>query len=170
MLTYRFAASVAPSSWPPLVVVIVSGAGGTAILRSYVISVGKGRGHQIGLVSPYDKLCSFADSQMASAAATTRTAWLRQRVEPTLSQVDSREILHDVMSYLEMCGTLKQTQLAKIRSGFEETLSRGTWDPHVRMDFYKEIVASGGYVQLRAKVKQVRGSSSQAPKATLDLD
>jgi NADPH-dependent curcumin reductase CurA len=132
------------------VVAVVSGAVGTAALRSYFINYGKGRGaKQVGLVGPYEKLKDFTDERIVNAVANARTDWLRKKVQPALQSVSSDIIIDDVITFLHFRGTSRPS-LARIRGELEALKD----NPGQRIDLFKAIITNNAISRLKILVKE----------------
>ena len=150
----------AAKAFPDVVEILLAGAAGTAVLRSYVVTINKGAGEaHVGIISVCDRIKGWTDGKIAGSVTRQTSEWLEKEVEPRLRSRSCEEIIDGVMWFLErqpsFGGQEDIERLAPIRTLLQGAVAPAD-DRLGRMKLYRIIVSAGGRDELKRQIRAGR--------------
>jgi hypothetical protein len=109
MLAYPVAQAASGPGLSQVVVAVLAGTGGSALLRSYVVAVGKTKeATQVGLVYPYNRLVELTTGRIDDISSRAEADWVWNRVIPALARLSLQDLSEQTKTYIQGLQRLKR--------------------------------------------------------------
>jgi hypothetical protein len=140
---------------PFWVLSLIAATAGTALLRSYLLTLGKGeKSTQAGPIYIYDKLKSLTDDRISTVVSVAKVSWLKEKVAPALAEMQCDAIITDIIIFIRQKNpNYNRRELAAISSD----LKGANGNDANRIVLYQRILANGAEAELKQLVRNARG-------------